>query len=124
MREVLIALLIFGVLAGGGLAVRTAIALHLNILQFLYPGGILIVGGLVFSIPFAFWYHWKLYTTLGPRGDLSPRWIWSPTAQHVRLRPEERRRVLPWFYAGAAGWTICMLGVGICFFGYFVDKNQ
>jgi hypothetical protein len=117
MREILIAFGMCVLLAGGAVLARSASAL-----QLIYAGSILIAGGMVFSLPCAIWYHYKLYTTLHPRGDLAPRWIWNPTGQHVRLRAEERPRVLPWFYAGAAGWTICMLGCVLLGLAAWVER--
>jgi hypothetical protein len=52
-------------------------------------------------------YHVVLHRTLAP---LPPRWWWSPTSLHARLDPGQRRRVIPWFVVGAAGFVGSLLG--------------
>jgi hypothetical protein len=52
-------------------------------------------------------YHVVLHRTLSP---LPPGWWWSPTRLHGRLGPAERRRVMPWFVVGAAGFVGSLLG--------------
>ena len=117
MRELLIAGLVFGLLAGLGYAAHAA-----DVIQLVYAGAILVGGGLFFSVPCAIVYHWALYRALKPRGELSPRWIWNPTGQHSKLLPAEEGRVLPWFYAGAAGWTVSVLGYVVLGLGAWVGR--
>ena len=58
-------------------------------------------------------YHVALFRALSPRGLLQARWWWRPTSLHARLAPGERRRVLAWFYAGAAGFLVTLAGCAI-----------
>lgn len=52
-------------------------------------------------------YHVVLHRTLAP---LPRGWWWSPTRLHGRLSPDQRRRVMPWFVVGAAGFVGSLLG--------------
>lgn len=105
MREVVLALALFVLLSGGAVAVQRA-----SVTELLWVGGWLVVGGLVFSLPCAVRYHMLLHRALSPRGELKKWWLLNPTGHHVRLTDKERARVLPWFYAGAAGWTVSLGG--------------
>ncbi len=105
MREVLIAIAIFISLSGASLALRYAAWTTLAL-----AGAWAIGLGLLFGIPTAIVYHVRLYRALKPRGALPARWILGPIALHARLTREERRRVVPWSYAGAAGWGVAVLG--------------
>jgi hypothetical protein len=117
VREIAIALGLFVVLVVSSLVLRAA-----SWSLLLYGGGFLVVGGMVFSIPCALRYHWLLYTSLKPRGDLDKRWIWNPTSHHPRLLPDERHRVLPWFYAGAAGWGASVAGCALLALAAFAGR--
>lgn len=105
MREIFIVLLILLGLAGLAWAMQVATAAGL-----LYAGVVLVLAGLLFSTPCAVVYHLQLYRSLKPRGVLDKRWIWNPTGQHKLLLESERVRVMPWFYAGAAGWGASVVG--------------
>jgi hypothetical protein len=52
-------------------------------------------------------YHVVLHRELAP---LPRGWWWSPTRLHARLGPAQRRRVMPWFVVGAAGFVGSLLG--------------
>lgn len=52
-------------------------------------------------------YHVMLHRTLAP---LPRGWWWNPTRLHERLDDEGRRRVMPWFVVGAAGFVGSLLG--------------
>lgn len=116
MRETVLALGLFVVLSAGAVAVQRA-----SVLQLLWVGGGLVVCGLVFSLPCAVRYHVLLHRALSPRKALDRWWLLNPTAHHVRLTDAERARVLPWFYAGAAGWALslggCLLLGGVAIWG-------
>lgn len=56
-------------------------------------------------------YHLALHGAL--RSDLPAGWIWNPTAHHGRLDAEAAARVMPWFYAGAAGFLGCIAGAAL-----------
>jgi len=118
VREILIAAGIFALLAGVALALQLA-----DPLSMLYLGAILVVGGLAFSTPFAIVYHWKLYRVLGPRGELDKRWLLNPTGQHKHLRDSDRPRVMPWFYAGAFGWGVCVIGCAVLGIAAFMLRS-
>lgn len=52
-------------------------------------------------------YHLRLHAAVSPM----PRgWWWNPTAHHDRLSAVGRRRVMPFFLAGAAGCGIAVAG--------------
>lgn len=52
-------------------------------------------------------YHLRLHRTLAPLG---PGWWWNPTREHGRLDDAQRQRVMPWFFAGAAGFVGSLVG--------------
>lgn len=68
------------------------------------------VGGFILSLPTGLVYHVKLHRCLSARGQLPRGWIWGPIALNARLLPQEKGRVLPWCYAGAAGFGVIVLG--------------
>ncbi len=105
MRELGIAAALFLLLAGSGYVLQNA-----SWSLLLYGGFAALVLGFVFGLPCAILYHWRLYTSLKPRGALDRHWLWNPTGHHDRLTPHERDVVMPWFYAGAVGWGACVLG--------------
>ncbi len=49
-----------------------------------------------------------LRTKAGVRG-----WLWSPVSRHAELDDLGRRKVLPWFRLGAAGFALCIAGIGM-----------
>jgi hypothetical protein len=99
-----VALVLLVVAAGGGFA---------------YAGLLLGVGagiaalGLVFGVGAGLGYHVALFRALSPTGGLGSGWWWRPTALHGRLTPAQRRRVLPWFFAGAGGFLMVLAGCAI-----------
>jgi len=66
------------------------------------------VAGLALGVPTGFWYHVALARSLSPA---PPRWWLRPVALHARLDAAGRRRVMPWFYAGAVGFVITVFGL-------------
>jgi hypothetical protein len=66
--------------------------------------------GLIFGLPGSIGYHVTLARVLARRGALPRRWWLNPTALHELLTPPERRVVMPWFYTGAAGFVVVVLG--------------
>jgi len=66
--------------------------------------------GLLIGIPMGWWYHVVLYRTLSSRMALPSRWWQKPVDLHPLLRPDEYRRVRPWFVAGALGFALCLTG--------------
>ncbi len=118
MREIFFAILIFA-----GLAVTTVVLRSAEWMTIIYTGVGLILGGLVFSLPCAVWYHVLLYRSLAPRRALDKRWIWNPTSHHSRLTEDERGRVMPWFYLGAAGWVASVAGCGLIGFAALMNRG-
>jgi hypothetical protein len=55
-------------------------------------------------------YHLALHRELHATGELPRGWLWRPTDLHERLGDGARRRVLPWFVVGAAGFVGSLLG--------------
>jgi hypothetical protein len=99
-----VALALLVVAAGGGFA---------------YAGVLLGVGaavtgcGLLVGVLAGLVYHAALFRALSPSGALPPGWWWRPTSLHAQLAPAQRRRVLPWFYAGAAGFLVTLAGCAL-----------
>jgi hypothetical protein len=52
-------------------------------------------------------YHLRLREAVAP---LPHGWWWTPTAHHGRLDAAGRRRVMPWFVAGAVGCGLAIAG--------------
>lgn len=74
-------------------------------------GGLVAVGiGLAVGVPAGLWYHVILRRQLLTKGPLPERWWVSPVQYHERLRIEERRTFLPWFYVGGAGFVLIVVG--------------
>jgi len=80
--------------------------------------------GLALGIPTSLVYHVKLARVLAARGELPPRWWLSPTRLHSRLRGDERRAVLRWFYAGGAGFVITLAGCAAAFIGALLAEER
>ncbi|MGH7313362.1 MAG: hypothetical protein ACREJV_09320, partial [Candidatus Rokuibacteriota bacterium] len=74
--------------------------------------GVLVTGaGLLFGLPAALWYHIALAKALIAAKALTPRWWLRPVSLHERLDEAGRRRVMPWFYAGGAGFVVTVVGL-------------
>ena len=73
--------------------------------------------GLAFGVATGFWYHVALARALSPVNGLTPRWWLRPVPLHERLDAAGRQRVLPWFYAGAAGFMVTVAGMGLMALG-------
>jgi hypothetical protein len=69
--------------------------------------------GLVFGIATGCWYHIALGRALVAMKALVPRWWLRPVPLHQRLDAAGRRCVLPWFYAGAAGFFVTVVGLAL-----------
>lgn len=78
-----------------------------------WAGALLVTVGLLGGGAAGVVYHLALRRSLLRLG-VDPRgWLWSPTAHHRALDHAERRRVLPWFRLGAAGFMVCIAGIGM-----------
>lgn len=76
--------------------------------------------GLVFGVATGLWYHVALGRAVRATGPLPPRWWVRPVPLHERLDAAARRRVMPWFYAGAAGFFVTVAGMVLIALGMAV----
>jgi len=58
-------------------------------------------------------YHLSLRKALSRLQQSTRGWLWSPVSRHVLLDERGRREVLPWFRIGAAGFFLCVAGIGL-----------
>jgi len=87
----------------------------------LLTAGVLATGvGLVLGVPTGFWYHVVLAKALVVAKASTPRWWLRPADFHERLDEASRRRVMPWFYAGAVGFVVTVVGLGLFALGIAV----
>jgi hypothetical protein len=100
-------------------AVACALLLYLLLLalpgidlQFL-AGGILTLAGLVGGGGAGIVYHIALRNALVRLGASTRGWLWSPVSHHRLLDERGRKQVLPWFRVGAAGFFLCLAGIGM-----------
>jgi hypothetical protein len=117
MIEALIVLGLLGALATVGWA---AVLVSWPVIAI--SGAVCSAVGLLLGVPTGFYYHVMLYRCLGPRGLLPARWWWSPVRLHQHLSEAERSRVLPWFYAGGAGFLLIVVGAGLTLLGVLLAK--
>jgi len=99
------------------LVVTGALVVTLPWTTLVFAGAALMALGIVLGIPTGAYYHVALYQRLAPRGELPARWYWSPVRYHALLRDEERVSVLLWFYLGAAGFTLIVIGGAVMALG-------
>jgi hypothetical protein len=98
MRELGLAALIVGALAAFGALFKLEVETLLDL------GVVVAALGAGFGIPTGFVYHLLLRRALIATGELERGWFWRPLQFNRRLEPAARRRVMPWCYAGAAGF--------------------
>lgn len=77
----------------------------------------LMAAGLLFGLPTGAWYHVELRRALLRNGELPARWWLQPTRLHGRIPAPDRRRVLGWCLAGAAGFGVTVLGCAVVAIG-------
>jgi hypothetical protein len=94
------------VLVAGGL-VATLVLWSLPSMLGVWVGGGLALGSLVAGGLAGLVYHVRLHRALAP---LPAGWWWNPTRLHGQLDDAQRRRVMPWFFAGACGFVGAMAG--------------
>ena len=105
MLEALIVVTVLAAMVAAGLAVLTIPAGSL-----LSAGFVCAALGMLFGAPAGLRYHARLREALLRRPPLPRRWWLHPTQYHPDLEPSERKRVFPWFYLGAAGFMLTLLG--------------
>ena len=71
---------------------------------------VMLAAGLT-GIPIEVVYFAALGVALARRSVLPAGWYWRSFDHHHLLLGRERWIVLPWFYAGAVAFVICMLGI-------------
>lgn len=86
----------------------------------LLAGAAIVALGLTLGIPTGLVYHVVLGQVLSREGPAPERWWWHPLHHHAELAPADLDRVLPWCYAGAAGFGFIMLGCGVVALGAFL----
>lgn len=108
--------LVLGVV--GILVVLGTLAVSLSLEALVVTGLSCVAAGLVLGLPAGVLYHVLLYRCLQAHGPVPDGFIWHPTRHHHALSAEERRRVLPWFSAGALGFGLIVLGCAIFALGF------
>ena len=104
------AVIAFGLLlALGALAALFAVAPA----TLLVAGFWIAVTGLAFGVPTGAVYHVALRNALIDAERLPARWWLQPTALHDAIPDADRRRVLAWCYAGAAGFLVTIAGCAL-----------
>jgi hypothetical protein len=81
-------------------------------LQF-WAGGLFTLAGLIGGGAAGLVYHLTLRSALARLGASTRGWVWSPVSRHALLDEPAQRRVLPWFRLGAAGFVLCLAGIGM-----------
>ena len=111
------ALIVIGAVA---VLVLTCLALTVFEAPLLLLGGLFAIAlGFVVGVPAGVYYHVKLYRFLRELGSV-PRNFWLyPTRYHGHLQDDAWRSVAPWFYAGAAGFGLIVLGGVVLALGVF-----
>ena len=99
-----VALVLLVVAAGGDYP-------HADLLLYARAGVLTV--GLIVGVAAGVVYQVALFRALSPLGILRPGWWWRPTGLHEHLAPTLRRRVMPWFYAGAAGFFVALAGCAV-----------
>ena len=105
MLESLVVLCVFIAMAGWVLATR-ALAVETVLIVGLW----FVVGGLLFGVPTGLVYHLVLRRSLLRQGDLPAHWWLRPTQLNDQIPEADRRLVLGFCYAGAAGFLVTLLG--------------
>ncbi len=83
-------------------------------------GAVTTAAGLAFGVTTGLWYHIALARALSAASALTPRWWLRPVPLHERLDAAGRRVVMPWFYAGAVGFVVTVVGIALILIGMAV----
>jgi len=76
-------------------------------------GTLMTLAGLVGGGAAGIIYHLQLRDALLRLRADTRGWLWSPVSHHRLLDERGRRKVLPWFRLGAAGFFVCVAGIGM-----------
>jgi len=76
-------------------------------------GAVLALAGLLGGGAAGIVYHLALRRALARVGASTRGWLWSPVSRHRLLDEQGRGEVLPWFRLGAAGFFVCLAGMGM-----------
>ena len=95
------------------LLVVAAVGEHPHADLLLFTGAGVLTVGLIVGVAAGVVYHLALFRALSALEILRPGWWWQPTSLHQHLSPALRRRVMPWFYAGAAGFFVALAGCAV-----------
>ena len=76
-------------------------------------GGIMTLVGLVGGGGAGLVYHLTLRRALLRLRASTKGWAWTPVSLHDALDDQGKGRVLPWFRLGAAGFVLCVAGLGL-----------
>jgi hypothetical protein len=106
MLELLIVLGCVALLGG-----LSALVMFVPPLALAYTALGLCATGSLLGVPLGVAYHVVLRRELVLRGALPARWYFAPQRHHHLLDDAGRRRVLPWFYAGGAGFGLVVFGM-------------
>ncbi len=104
MLEAAIALAVLGLLlllALPGIELQLVLGISLTLVGLVGGGG----AGII--------YHIKLREALLRLGCGTRGWLLKPVSRHGLLDETAKRQVLPWFRLGAAGFVICVAGIGM-----------
>ena len=76
--------------------------------------------GLALGVPTGLYYHVLLRRELSARGALPKGWYWRPQKFHAELDRTARRRLTPWFVAGALGFALINGGFALAVTALFM----
>ena len=110
----------FEVLIVVGLVIAIFVAAALPWPSLFVAGLVTTSAGLVFGVATGFTYHVALARALIASNTLPRRWWLRPVPLHERLDAIARRRVMPWFYAGAVGFVVTVAGLALMAFSVAV----
>lgn len=103
MIELLIVLALLVCLVAAALVAWTSL---------LVAGMVVTAAGLLFGVLTGLWYHIVLARAVAAKAYTPQLWL-RPASLHARLDEAGRRLVMPWFYAGAAGFVVTVVGLAL-----------
>ena len=116
--------LVFAIFVGvAGLAMLALLSVNTLLI---WGGGVFAVGMLV-GVSAGLRYHLLLYRVLRNREDYLKDWVWKPYVFHDSLSHDEKRHILPWWYAGGMGFLAVVVGGimgGVAIVRVFLENSQ